>query len=213
MAGASPPPLVRCSLRGVLLEIGQWALQIAAVACCQRAAFVGLITGAYARMSGAVSFENLREFLVRGWKHVNIPHRSLATACERLTQCYAAVPWPRRYYPARYANVVSWCEVCACANAKLNRGRWVHPVGELKPRLRVDHPIVSERLSRLGGERKCLVDFPRCPKRCDARRKGTVATEAGEGDVFGWTNTAAAAQFVHRDRDSTKVGRRTNGRT
>ena len=70
------------------------------------------------------------------------------------------------YYPARFADVTSWCEACDCADAARMRNRWVHPVGELKSNLQLkqDHPVVWERHQRLRAEDgdSCMARFPQC---------------------------------------------------
>ena len=70
------------------------------------------------------------------------------------------------YYPARFADVTSWCEACDCANAASMRNRWVHPVGELKPNLRGDHPAVWRRHQKLRAEggSACMEGFPQCAR-------------------------------------------------
>lgn len=88
------------------------------------------------------------------------------------------------YHPARFGYVESWCDVCDCARQEAMRGQWYHPVGELKPSLRFDHPAVwdahrrdwrtqRERrfadLPQLGKRQaahhtveRCIEHFPRC---------------------------------------------------
>ena len=70
------------------------------------------------------------------------------------------------YYPARFADVTSWCEACDCADAARMRNRWVHPVGELKDsrQFKQEHPAVWERHQRLRAEDggACMARFPQC---------------------------------------------------
>ena len=74
------------------------------------------------------------------------------------------------YYPARFTNVASWCDVCDCANARRMRNRWIHPVGELKRSLKGEHPAVWALHRRAGSPRHtvqaCLAAFPGCPSQC-----------------------------------------------
>jgi hypothetical protein len=72
------------------------------------------------------------------------------------------------YYPARFAYVSSWCEACDCTQAMQMRGRWVHPVGELKANLRNDHPAVyrRHRMQRTAQGQPCLAPFPSCERVC-----------------------------------------------
>lgn len=87
------------------------------------------------------------------------------------------------FYPARFAYVESYCDVCneACDSALASelQDRWHHPVGELKTRLAIEHPSV-ERYHRRGRDParrvgRCMLRFPDCgatrggDHSCDAR--------------------------------------------
>lgn len=78
------------------------------------------------------------------------------------------------FYPARYTSVASWCEACDCAaerSFRSARGRWVHPVGELKNKLRSECPLDGVRHAALerpapSDQRRprgrCVATFPQC---------------------------------------------------
>ena len=90
------------------------------------------------------------------------------------------------YHPARFGYVESWCDVCDCSKQAAMRSKWYHPVGELKPGLRFDHPAIWEvhrrnrrvtAATRAGIRRtiwaadaadvaRCLQGFPGC-QRCE----------------------------------------------
>ena len=83
------------------------------------------------------------------------------------------------YFPARFSEVPSWCEVCDCAlhSTRQMRDGWVHPLLELKSQHAMDsvHPAMrwrSKRAQESGGtalRQQCKAhwkSFPRCATPC-----------------------------------------------
>ena len=83
------------------------------------------------------------------------------------------------YFPARFSEVPSWCEVCDCAlhSTRQMRDGWVHPLLELKSQHAMDsvHPAMrwrSKRAQESGGtalRQQCKAhwkSFPRCTTPC-----------------------------------------------